>query len=78
MAWGEMLLTGNGISAYRLKSQYRCIAIDLPGYGGSTVVNRAEALAQLDFYAEKIAAMLRKLKMNKAMVMGIQWVARSQ
>jgi pimeloyl-ACP methyl ester carboxylesterase len=53
-----------------LSEQYRCIAIDLPGYGGSTVVNRAEALAQLDFYAEKIAAMLRKLKMNKAMVMG--------
>ncbi|MBH2004124.1 MAG: alpha/beta hydrolase [Sphingobacteriia bacterium] len=53
-----------------LSEQYRCIAIDLPGYGGSTVVNRTEASAQLDFYAERIAAMLGQLKINKAIVMG--------
>jgi pimeloyl-ACP methyl ester carboxylesterase len=53
-----------------LSEQFRCIAIDLPGYGGSSVINRAEASAQLDFYAEKIAAMLMQLKAGKAIVMG--------
>ncbi len=53
-----------------LSASYRCIAMDLPGYGGSTVLNRIDASTQLDFYAEKIAAMLGQLKINKAIIMG--------
>lgn len=54
----------------QLSGDYRCIAIDLPGYGNSDPVNRTEAATQLDFYAETVAAVLKKLAIPTAVVMG--------
>lgn len=53
-----------------LSKKYRCIAVDLPGYGNSTPANRTDAAAQLDFYAEVITSLLQKLKIPAAAVMG--------
>eukprot|EP01136_Pigoraptor_vietnamica_P024945 Opistho-1_new@78410 len=53
-----------------LSKKFRCIAVDLPGYGSSSQVERAEADTQLDFYADVIASLLKKLKVSKASVMG--------
>lgn len=53
-----------------LSKKFHCIAVDLPGYGGSSKVERAEADTQLDFYADAIASLLKKMKVSKALVMG--------
>ncbi len=53
-----------------LSKHNRCIAIDLPGYGQSTVVNRKHASEQLNFYADQLASFLRKLKINKLSIVG--------
>lgn len=53
-----------------LSKKFRCIAVDLPGYGTSRVVERGYADTQLDFYAEVIASLLKKMKVSKASVMG--------
>lgn len=53
-----------------LSENYRCVAIDLPGYGNSDPVSRMDAATQLDFYAETVAAVLKKLKVSTAIVMG--------
>lgn len=76
---GETLLMIHGLggnaSHWRrnigaLSQQFRCIAVDLPGYGNSSTVERGEADTQLDFYADVIASLLEKLKVPKASVMG--------
>ena len=53
-----------------LSKYNRCIAIDLPGYGKSSVINRLNAAEQLDFYADQIATFLNKLKIKKATIAG--------
>ena len=53
-----------------LAAQYRCIAVDLPGYGSSAAVTRTEGSQQLDFYVDVIAGLLKKLNIQKAVVMG--------
>lgn len=53
-----------------LSKKFRCIAVDLPGYGNSSTVERGEADTQLDFYADVIASLLKKLKIPTASVMG--------
>ena len=53
-----------------LAAQYRCIAVDLPGYGSSAAVTRTEGIQQLDFYVDVIAGLLKKLNIQKAVVMG--------
>lgn len=53
-----------------LSKKFRCIAVDLPGYGSSSKVERAEANTQLDFYADIIASLLKKLKIPTAVIMG--------
>lgn len=76
---GETLLMIHGLGGNashwkrnieRLSQQFRCIAVDLPGYGNSSTVERGEAETQLDFYADVIASLLKKLKLPKASVMG--------
>lgn len=53
-----------------LSRKFHCIAVDLPGYGNSSTVERGDADTQLDFYAEVIASLLKKLKIPTASVMG--------
>lgn len=53
-----------------LSAGYRCIAVDLPGYGNSQAATNTEGSRQLDFYAEVIAGLLKKLTIQKAIVMG--------
>lgn len=53
-----------------LSQKFRCIAVDLPGYGRSSTAERTDAANQLDFYADVIASLLHKLKIPTAFVMG--------
>lgn len=48
----------------------RCIAIDLPGYGGSTAVNILEPNKVLPFYASISAQLIKLLQLEKVTVMG--------
>lgn len=50
-----------------LEKYYRCISIDLPGYGGSTKLNPKVSLS---FYAQSLVAFAKKLSIKKAVVIG--------
>ncbi len=50
-----------------LKSNYRCIAIDLPGYGKSS---KAIHSGTMEFYADAIKSFMDKLGLQKAVIAG--------
>lgn len=50
-----------------LKSNYRCIAIDLPGYGKSS---KAIHPGTMDFYADVVKMLLDKLQIKSAVIAG--------
>lgn len=60
--WNKM------IEALSIKN--RCIAIDLPGYGGSSSINGIDANKTLDFYANTIVQVIKSLQLKKVTVMG--------
>ena len=73
---GEVLLFIHGLASYlpawnkninELKSQYRCIAIDLPGFGKSSKPN---APISMEFYAEIIKDFCQKMKLNQVTLVG--------
>ena len=53
-----------------LSSAYKCIAIDLPGYGWSDKNVDTKGKDRLQFYADAIAEFLKKKKIKKAMLVG--------
>ncbi|MEK7225120.1 MAG: alpha/beta fold hydrolase, partial [Bacteroidota bacterium] len=53
-----------------LSLSYKCIAIDLPGYGWSDKQVDTKAKDQLQFYAETISEFLQKKKIRKAILAG--------
>ncbi|MDP3394519.1 alpha/beta fold hydrolase [Sediminibacterium sp.] len=53
-----------------LSATNRCIAIDLPGYGGSTAVNMLEPKKVLAFYANAAVQLIKSLQLNNVTVMG--------
>ena len=53
-----------------LSKQYRCIAIDLPGYGSSDKIVKEDASKQLDFYSDIIIAAIKKLKLKEVVLLG--------
>jgi pimeloyl-ACP methyl ester carboxylesterase len=55
----------SGLSAY-----YRCIAIDLPGYGWSVKSAQANERDQLQFYADAVDEFLKKKKIKKVFLAG--------
>ncbi|MES2775363.1 MAG: alpha/beta fold hydrolase [Bacteroidota bacterium] len=59
------LKTVNGLS-----DTYRCIAIDLPGYGWSQRQVNTNGKDQVQFYAEAITEFLKKKKIKKAIIAG--------
>lgn len=50
-----------------LKGQYRCIALDLPGYGKSST---GDFSYSMPFFAETIAAFIQELKIDNPIVVG--------
>ena len=50
-----------------LKSKYRCIAVDLPGYGKSS---KAIHTGTMDFYADVIKSLMDKLQIKSAVIAG--------
>lgn len=52
---------------YRLRDQFRCIAVDLRGFGDSTYNNRFDTLAEL---AEDVNLMLDKLEIPSVYLVG--------
>jgi pimeloyl-ACP methyl ester carboxylesterase len=48
------------------RSPHPCVAIDLPGFGGSS----PPTAARIDAYAEDVAAVLARLRLNHATVVG--------
>ena len=57
-------------SVNELSSAYRCIAIDLPGYGWSDKRVDTKGKDQLQFYADVIDAFLKKKKIKKLTIAG--------
>ncbi len=73
---GKYILFIHGLASYipawkknieNLKNNYRCIAIDLPGYGKSSKGNYQ---VSMDFYADVIADFCRKKNINKVILAG--------
>ncbi|WP_439504939.1 alpha/beta fold hydrolase [Sediminibacterium sp.] len=60
--WNKMIET--------LSIKNRCIAIDLPGYGGSSSVNIIDANKVLDFYANIITQFIQSMQLKNLTVMG--------
>lgn len=60
--WNKMIET--------LSIKNRCIAIDLPGYGGSSSVTEIDTNKTLDFYANTIAQLIKSLQLKNITVMG--------
>lgn len=52
-----------------LSDTYRCIAIDLPGYGQSTLRDFGET-DYIDFFARTVDAFVKKMELDKAILMG--------
>lgn len=50
-----------------LKDQYRCIAIDLPGYGKSSTGNYTFSMS---FFAEQVNQFIEKLKLENVVLVG--------
>ncbi len=72
----EVLLFIHGLSSYipawsklipLLKDRYRCIAIDLPGYGKSSVGVHS---GSMNFYADAISKFIQKLSLQKVCLVG--------
>jgi pimeloyl-ACP methyl ester carboxylesterase len=72
----NVILCIHGLSSYipawsklipLLKDQFRCIAIDLPGYGKSSAGAHP---GTMDFYADTIAKLIRKLSLNNVTLAG--------
>lgn len=53
-----------------LSANNRCIAIDLPGYGGTSIVNSVESNEVLAFYAKVSAQIIKSLQLKNVTVMG--------
>lgn len=72
----QVLLFIHGLGSYapawkknmeELKSNYRCIAIDLPGYGRSS---KGKYEASMSAYADVVKTFLKKLQIEKATLVG--------
>lgn len=53
-----------------LSATNRCIAIDLPGYGGTGSINSLESKEVLAFYAKVAAQLIKSLQLKNVTVMG--------
>jgi pimeloyl-ACP methyl ester carboxylesterase len=52
-------------------SPWRCLALDLPGHGGSSKIDRSSGFRySLSLYAETIAALLSELRIERAVLVG--------
>lgn len=72
----ETILFIHGLASYipawkknieELKTHYRCIAIDLPGYGKSSKGNYK---ISMDFYADAISEFCKKMNINRVIIAG--------
>lgn len=72
----ETILFIHGLASYipawkhniaDLKSNYRCIALDLPGYGKSSKENYT---VSMDFFAETIKTFCQKMNLSKVVLAG--------
>ncbi len=72
----EVIIFIHGLGSYspawmkniaELKNTYRCIAVDLPGYGKSS---KEIHTGQMEFYADEIVDMMSKLGIEKANIAG--------
>jgi pimeloyl-ACP methyl ester carboxylesterase len=57
-------------SVKALSSNYKCIAIDLPGYGWSDRITDAKGKDQLQLYADVVAEFLTRKKIKKVNLVG--------
>jgi pimeloyl-ACP methyl ester carboxylesterase len=53
-----------------LSKKFRCIAIDLPGYGGSDFIFKPADTLQLTTYTNTIASFIKKLQLSKVVLAG--------
>lgn len=53
-----------------LSKNYKCIAVDLPGYGSSDKVLSNDSTAQLSFYATILLQFIEALKLKQVALMG--------
>jgi pimeloyl-ACP methyl ester carboxylesterase len=76
---GEVILFIHGLggnlshwtkSVKELSAHYKCIAIDLPGYGWSDKKVDTKEIDLLQFYADVVGAFLKKKKIKKVFMVG--------